>query len=210
VDGFVSKELTQYFHAADPERCYMRFSFSPKEGENSIENDLENLIIDRVTKEFQIVVVNVVIKPVETELSVRFRKLIQSPSPFKLKFSPLSGNEELSFEGEFVVDALNVDGWFAFVSRQFDLDTVRLHVEKYLCSVLSALPPGLLKYTDIRSLHELTVLIEEKVRQYVASTFGLHIKITYFHRYRTELERKISELNYSREILKLQLLRDKK
>jgi len=41
---FVTNELTQYFHSADPERCYMRFSFSPREGENSIENDLENLI----------------------------------------------------------------------------------------------------------------------------------------------------------------------
>ncbi len=186
----ILSETRQFLHKIEPERFYMRFSFSDKEKEKSIEEVLIGRIKARISGEFHAEVVDVIPKIVDTEITERFYELQKNINDFKIEL--LSPHPEdikpIVFTGKFKVEAVHYNGWYKFQSTNTDLAGIRKALEDFLTAEMSTLPHHVLKYKSYSDQKMLEETVARLAARYTVEEFGLVIKLNTVRRQITELE----------------------
>jgi len=178
----------QYLHGVDPERFYMGFSFPYKDGVESVEKELVDLIKRELEKEFHAEVIDVIPKVVDTELITRLRRLQEKLCPFEVGLLSLHGGELVLLKGKFQVEAVDSGGWHKFQLRNYNIDGIRQHVEEHILATLQTLPNETLAFKDQIHRKQLEKIIKKLVEENVVEEFGLRININNIHRVHTQLE----------------------
>ena len=171
-------QTRRVLHAVDPERFYMRFTFSDKEGETPVEEALVSALRTRLQSDFDAEVYDVVVKIAETELISRLRKLMETICPFVVEMTSLHGRETLVFRGNFQVDGVDADGWHRFQLLTLDIDGIKKLLEEHLLAELDALTPNEMQYRDPRHRKKLELVFTKLAERFVREQFGLVIRVT--------------------------------
>ena len=206
LTDFIHFELEKYFYRILPERYYLRFSFSPIEGENTVENEIKNLIINKISNKFGIEVTGLNVAPVETDIQQKYHNLSSSRSKFKIDISPLSGGEVVTFEGAFIVDSLIENGWQRFISTKIDLPQLSQYVVDNSSALMSLIPHQELTSNSIQQIHSLIKNLEDGLNKNISSLYGIHLKLLYLTRFKTFSEHKYSQSIIEKEKLKLKMI----
>jgi len=173
----IVSQTRRVLHGIDPERFYMRFSFSDIENETPVEETLVAAIRTRLQTDFTAEVFDVVIKIAETELISRLRRLMENICPFIVEMTSLHGRETLIFRGNFQVDSVAPDGWHRFQLLTIGIEEIRQLLEEHLLAELSALTPNEMQYRDPRHRKQLELVFTGLAERFVHEQFGLVIRV---------------------------------
>ncbi|MGB7923279.1 MAG: hypothetical protein WCF57_08545 [Pyrinomonadaceae bacterium] len=192
----ILSETRQFLHKIDPERFYMRFSFTDKPKEQSIEEALTSRIKARLTGEFHAEVVDVIPKIVDTEITKRFYELQKNLNDFQIELlSPNPADiKPVVFTGKFKVEAVHYNGWYKFQSISTDLAGIRKALEDFLTAEMSTLPHNILKYNNYADQKILEETVARLAARYTVEEFGLVIKLNTVQRELTYFEMKNKDI----------------
>lgn len=195
----------QYLHKIDPERFYMRFSFTDQEGEQPVETELIEHITEKLVSSFKAEVIDVIPKVVDTDLIKRFRTLQERIYQFEVELLSLHGGERVLFKGRFNVEAVDSEGWHNFQLRNYTLDEIGQHVEERILAILQTLPNETIIYKDLRHREQIESIIKRIVEENVKKEFGLVINVSNIYREHTLLELATNEQKIGRYQARLKL-----
>src|SRR5260221_9765134 len=116
----------------------MRFSFTEREGEKTVESELVENITAELQREFHAEVIDVVVKPLDTEIVTRLRTLQATISPLQVRVDTLHMVEPIFFNGSFQVQRVHQSGWYKFQSQACDIETIKLQLEQELLAALQS------------------------------------------------------------------------
>jgi hypothetical protein len=195
----------QFLHKIEPERFYMRFSFTDKDGEKPVETELIDLITEELVSRFHAEVIDVIPKMVDTELITRFRNLQERICLFEVALLSLHGGERVIFKGRFQVESVDAEGWYKFQLRNYSIDEIKEYVGEHILAILQTLPNETLIYKDKKHREQIEAIIKDIVEKNVAKEFGLSINVSNIHREHTLLELATNEQKIGRYGARLKL-----
>ncbi len=199
----VENETAQIIHNIDPQRYYMRFSYSSNKGEKTVESEIKEKIETVLINDYKANIINIVCKMLETDITERLKELQSEMCAFEIEFTPFSSGEKVRFKGRFQVDAIDENGWDKFQMRNYGIEEIKIYLVEKIQESLKTLPIETLTY---KSLEELTILenaVNIMANKLILEQFGLHIKITNFARESTEYEKEFYETKRKSELLAL-------
>lgn len=170
-------------HATDPERFYMRYSESDKAkypNEKPFEVELREKIEFLMDSEFNADVIQLVLKPTETDLTRKLSLVSKASHDFKApaELGSLPGAPTLMVQGSFKVEAVYADGWKAFQEHDVSVEAVRKRIEDSIRAHLKLSPVDHEIVTEEDGLIRLIDRSLAGVRKLVQDEFGLAIKLS--------------------------------
>lgn len=168
-------------HGTDPERFYMRYSRPDPEshpGELSFEEEAREKIRSLLETEFNAEVVDLVLKPVQTDLTQKLSALSKASHDFmadaEVGGSPAAPG--VIVRGSFKV--LGVNGWQAFRGCDASAEAIRKRIED---SVRASLKGARDDLAFLSEKAEMSSLIDDALREarrLIADEFGLAVGLT--------------------------------
>lgn len=195
--GAVYRKTHEILRTIEPERFYMRFSDTDREGEKPVEQLLIEEIANELVKEYKAEVISIISTMGESEITRVWESLQKKSSDFKAETdSPNPDDvEPITIDGKFSIEAIHHKGWDKFRQRATNLQDIRTYLEDSLVARLSIIPSNLLAYRDLPGQRELEALVESAARESVLEEFGLIIKVKNVKRHPTTLERALQQHN---------------
>lgn len=194
MEEAVVSTTRQFLHKVEPERFYMRFSYTENAGEETVEKELRDEIKKRLTSEFHADVIDVIPKPVDTDLSTRLRKLQRTICPFEIEVSSIPSIEPIIFKGKFRVDSVDANGWAKFQLLNYEIDQIRENLEDSIEAKLGAYSNEILAYSDHDRLSKIEIVIRRLAQDFALEYFGLAIEILTVKREDTEIQKMAKEV----------------
>ncbi|HEX8904699.1 MAG TPA: hypothetical protein VF771_07640 [Longimicrobiaceae bacterium] len=207
MEKAVLDTVREYLHGIDPERFYMRFSFTDPQRYPDETRSVEAELLDQVRErlqghEFHAEVIRVVIKIVDTDLITRFRALQGRICPFAVVVGPEA--DQVTFRGDLRVISVDPDGWHNFQTLSLDVDQIREQVETHL-NVRLHTRRELLRYQQEEQRRAIETFVSAAARLYAAREFGLAIEVGNLRREWTRLENSALELEEARSLAALSM-----
>jgi hypothetical protein len=201
----ILNETKRFLRSIEPEGFYMRFGFTV-EGEKGVEQNLIELLTEKLSNEFKATVIKVDLKRLNTDITDRLRELEKSlPEGFEFEISPLSGGEPIVFYGDFQVEGVDPNGWYQFQKRTFSIQHIRDHIQKTAQRKLRTFASEHLEYRWHEEQEDIQKAMAHIMRQSAIEVFGVAIRVLNFDRKMTELDKQRNKLR--RELEKKKLLR---
>ena len=180
MQAAVIAEAKAFLHTIDPERFYLRFSYTDQEGEESVESTLDKKIRKRLNKDFKADIVSVTIAMGETEITRLHDELRRTPGDFRLDIKSFASGEpyQVVYTGSFRVEGVHYEHWDRFQSSNPTIDAIRSTLERHLISELKVLRREVLGYRTRAQQKEVVGVIQHLGRQQILAEFGLAIAIS--------------------------------
>lgn len=177
----VIRLVRNFLHGTDPERFYMRYSYVDKEAypnEVSFEEEVRRKIHSLLEAEFNAEIIDLVLKPMQTELTQKLAEISKGANDFKadaeLGNSP--GAPAVIVNGSFKVCGVN--GWQAFRECDASVAAIRKRIEDSIRARLKGARDDQVTFSEQAGL---TGLIEDALhaaRRLVGDEFGLAVNLT--------------------------------
>jgi hypothetical protein len=192
----IIKKIQETLRTIEPERFYMRFSDTDKEGETPVEQLLVNEITQELVKEYKAEVISVIPTMGRSDITDVWDQLQKKSSDFKVEMTSLNpeDQEPVIVDGKFSIEAIHHKGWDRFSRRLPQIQEIKEYLEESLESKLDVARSHLLVYRDIPGKRDLESLIEASARESVLEEFGLVVKVKNVKRLRTASEKGLQEL----------------
>jgi hypothetical protein len=175
----VAREL---LHSVQPQRFYMRFSYTPDRNEKTVEQELVAAIKKRLRVEFGAEVYEVVVKVSDTDpIVARIRKLRETICPFAVALKWFQFGEMTTFHGNFQVDTVDAEGWERF-QRNIELDQMRTQLEQHLEAKLNAVRPQDMQYHSPLHHKQLEDVMVGLAQVFMREQFGVIVRVTNIRR----------------------------
>ena len=183
--------LKDSIHGVAAERFYMHFYARDNE-DPPFEQVLHETATRRLVEKFSLEDINLLLNPVETEITQRLQRLQSGVHGFNFKATPLRSGEYIEFSLKFKVLSVAANGWYAFQSNRYDTleEEVAAIIEvlrEDLKTKLDTVPTEILQYEDIKELHDIHKIIVRSTAE-IERIFGLVIGITSFRRLLSDSE----------------------
>lgn len=175
--------LRKLLHGTDPERFYMRYSRPDTENypdEVSFEEEVRQKIHTLLEDEFNAEVLDLVLKPVQTDLTVKLSEVSKGAHDFlaEAEVGSLPGAPGVAVKGSFRI--LGVSGWQAFRECDSSIASIRKRIEDSIRAGLKGARDG----QAVLSEADLVDLINDalcEARKLIADEFGLAVSLTTIH-----------------------------
>jgi hypothetical protein len=192
----VFKKTHEILRTIEPERFYMRFSDTDREGETPVEQLLINEITQELVKEYKAEVISVIPTMGRSDITDVWDQLQKKSSDFKVEMISTNPDdaEPVIIEGKFSIEAIHHRGWDRFSRRLPKVQEIKEYLEQSLESKLGVVRSHLLAYRDIPGQRELESLVEASAKESVLEEFGLVVKVKNVKRLRTASEKGLQEL----------------
>src|ERR1043165_5610103 len=172
--------VRKLMHATDPERFYMRYSRPDPEnypGEPSFEEEVRQKIQALLEEEFNAEVLGLVLKPVQTDLTMKLSEVSKGAHDFlaEAEVGNLPGAPGVVVKGSFKV--LGVSGWQAFRECDASVAAIRKRIQD---SVRARLKCARDEQAALYGETGLTGLIDDALaaaRKLIGDEFGLAVSL---------------------------------
>lgn len=172
-------------HGTDPERFYMRYSEPDNEkypNEQAFEEELREKIESLVEAEFNAEVLDLVLKPMETDLTRKLDQVSKASHDFEAtaQLGTLPGAPAILVKGSFKVDGVSAerDGWKTFKDCDASVEAIRKRIEDSIRARLKGAPDDQSIFAAKDGLNQLIKRALFSARDIVRDEFGLAIRLT--------------------------------
>jgi len=168
-----------FLHGTDPERFYMRFWQASSPPEKSVAEELTTKIQEVFARDFSAHILDIVFKPMQTELTKRLAALSRNFQDFNagVELGSLPGAPTIFVKGTFRVAGVSPDGWKAFSDSNCEVESLKKRLETIVRARLRGeqidrmlLEPGVIKGLVESALRD--------AQQLIKTEFGLVVNLT--------------------------------
>jgi hypothetical protein len=193
----ILKKTKEIIRAVEPERFYMRFSYTDRVGEKPVEQWLIDDIKKELVSEYKAKDISVSPTMGESDITKVWEQLRKKSSDFRVETASPNPDdlEPIVIDGKFSIEAIDHKGWDKFSQKATNVQDIRQYLEGSLVAKLSIIPSGLLAYRDVVGQRELETLVEALAKASVLEEFGLLIKVKNVKRHPTALELRLQQYN---------------
>lgn len=179
----ITRLVRRSLHGTDPERFYMRYSEADKEkypDEEPFEKELRQKIQFLIESEFNAEVIDLVLKPMQTDLTRKLDEVAKGAHDFTAtaELGTLPGAPTIQVKGSFKVDGVSAEGWKTFRECDASVEAVRKRIEDSIRARLKRAPDDHSIFAEQNGLAELIKHALLSARGLVKDEFGLAIKLT--------------------------------
>lgn len=176
--------VRRFMHRTDPERFYMRYSRAdnagnqPRPSEPPFEEELRQKIHYLLETEFNAQVIDLVLKPMQTDLMRKFAEVSRGAHDFAAvaELGSLPGALTITVKGSFRVH--RVSGWPAFKECDVSAEAVRKRIEDSIRARLKGAREDQFTFAEQTGLDPLIEDVLGKTRDLIRDEFGLIISLT--------------------------------
>ena len=170
-----------FMHGTNPKRFYMRYSRrenAPPSDELSFEEELRQKVHDLLKSEFNAEVLDLILKPTQTELMTKLREVSKGSHDFKAsgELGGMPGAPTMIVRGSFKVT--DVCGWEAFKGCEVDAEAIRKRIQDSIRARLKAARDEQLTFSEQMGIDALVGGALRGAVGLIGDEFGLAIKIT--------------------------------
>jgi hypothetical protein len=185
----IESEVRRFLHSVDPERFYMRFSFTePDEPEPAIEQALRELIETRLEEKFKAEIIAIVFKMRDTDITDVWSTLEKSEGELLIKLPSFSDTEGVTYRARVRIESIHSRGWNRFRTSSPEIEKICERLSEHVLSQLGTFANADLVYTHIETQKQIEKLIEALAKKYATEEFGLVIRVTNIRREATIIE----------------------
>ena len=189
IEGVLFKESREVLHGIDPERFYMRFSYSePERNEPTVEEILRGRIKARLEKLFKADVISIVFKMTDTDITATWEKLEKAEGALKIDLPSFSDVEGVIYRARVRVEAIDGKGWHRFRSSSPTIETVCERLEEHVLAKLGTFSNADLVFTHFQGQEQIEQIVEGLAKKFAVDEFGLVIRVTSIRRDATDIE----------------------
>jgi len=185
----IESEVRHFLHKVDPERFYMRFSYTePEEEELAIEQALRDLIERRLEEKFNAEIISVVFKMRDTAITDVWSNLEKSEGELLIRLPSFSDVEGVTYKARVRVEAIHGRGWNRFRTSSPEIGKICERLSEHVLSQLGTFANADLVYTHLEGQRQVEKVIETLAKKYAVDEFGLVIRVTNIRREATDIE----------------------
>ena len=189
MEEVLDEESREVLHGIDPERFYMRFSYStPGSKEATVEEILRSRIKARLEKLFKADVISIVFKMTDTDITGTWEKLEKAEGALKIDLPSFSDVEGVTYRARVRVEAIHGNGWQRFRASSPTIETVCERLEEHVLAKLGTFSNADLVFTHFQEQEQIEQIVEGLAKKFAVEEFGLVIRVTSIRRDATEIE----------------------
>jgi hypothetical protein len=193
MEQAIVQETRQILHGIDPERFYMRFTYSETE-EMAVEEALKQSIQKRLEDQFKADIISIVLKMLDTEITEIWSRLEKSEGSLEIQLPSFSDIEGVTYRGRIRVEAIHAKGWNRFRTANPDIERLCRRLEEHVLARLGTFAGADLVYTNLEGQLEVERVIEDLIKRFAVEEFGLVIRVNSIRRDVTLIESNVKEL----------------
>jgi hypothetical protein len=184
----ILEKTREFLHTVDPERFYIRFSFTEDNNEKTVEQELIEKISETLVTQFHAEIISVTPKMGDTEITEKLRVLQEKVCSLAVDvFLPdTDALVPVRFVGAFKVESVDAAGWHKFRQLKYNVDEITKYLETYISSELDEhlrrVRSGTEQYGDPEDL------IKHLAQKCIREVYGLGISVSSVRRLHNELE----------------------
>jgi hypothetical protein len=180
----ITRLVRRFMHGTDPERFYMRYSQTDNNAypdEIPFEVELRQKIHSLLEMEFNAEVIDLVLKPMQTELTRKLDEISKGAHDFAVaaELGSLPGAPTIIVKGSFKVDGVN--GWQAFKQCDASVEAIQKRIGDSVRARLKGARDDQLNFSEQAGINKLIENVLLAARELVRDEFGLAIRLTTIH-----------------------------
>lgn len=173
--------VRRFLHGTDPERFYMRYAQVDSKNhphEIPLEEELRQKIHSLLETEFNAEVIDLVLKPLQTELTIKLDDVSKRAHDFAAvaELGNFPGSPTIIVKGSFKV--IGVNGWQAFRECDADVEAIKKRIEDSIRARLKFASDDQLTFSEQAGFAELLKDVLRAAKELVSDEFGLSIRLT--------------------------------
>jgi hypothetical protein len=177
----VLKLVQKTLHATDPQQFYKPYREADKKkpGGGAFEQELREKICDLLESEFNAEIIQLVLKPTDTDLTEKLRKVASTSHDFVAtsEIGATPGAPKISVHGSFTVEGVSSDGWEKFCERNVTAEKLTKRVKDSVASFIKRTPEGAAALFSQEGVVELIKHALHSAQVLIDDEFGLSIKL---------------------------------
>ena len=177
----VLKLVQNTLHATDPQQFYKPYREADKKrpGGGAFEQELRKKICNLLESEFNAEIVQLVLKPTDTDLTEKLRKVASTSHDFVAisEIGATPGAPKISVHGSFTVEGVSSDGWEKFRERDVTGEKLVKRVKDSVASFIKRAPEGAAALFSQEGVVELIKHALHSAQVLIDDEFGLAIKL---------------------------------
>jgi hypothetical protein len=194
----INDTIREFLDTVEPERYYLRFDTKDRnhsQEERTIAEELKFRVFNRLNKDFHATVVSVVIKYLDTEVSIRYENLYRESCQFEMEIeSWKDSSEAVKFRGDLQIVGVDENSWSIFQSRDADLEKIKSYFLRSVTPKLKTFASSTLTIEEASELANIQAFIDRCANEALTEQYGLLVNIRNCDRDRTKRERDLAEL----------------
>lgn len=168
-------------HATDPQQFYKHYRDADKKkpGGGSFEHELRGKICHLLESEFNAEVLQLVLKPTDTDLTDKLNPVAKTSHDFiaTSEIGATPGAPKISVHGSFTVEGVSFDGWEKFRERDVTAEKLIKRVRDSVTAFIKRTPEGAAALYSQEAVVELVKHALHSARVLIDDEFGLSIKL---------------------------------
>lgn len=168
-------------HATDPQQFYKHYREADKKrpGGGAFEHELRGKICYLLESEFNAEVVQLVLKPTETDLTSKLFEVAKTSHDFVAtsEIGATPGAPRISVYGSFTVESVSSDGWEKFRERDVTAEKLTKRVKDSVSAFIKRTPESAAALSSQEAVVELIKHALHSARVLIDDEFGLSIKL---------------------------------
>lgn len=209
----INDTIREFLDTVEPERYYLRFDTKdqnyPQE-EKTIVEELKSLVFNKLNENCHATVTSVVIKYLDTEVSIRYENLYKESCQFEMEIeSWKDSGEAVKFRGDLQIVGVDGNSWSIFQSRDADLEKIKGYFLRSVTPKLKTFASSTLTIEDVSELANIQAFIDRCANKALTEQYGLLVNIRNCDRDRTKSEKDFAKLEEAKNNAVLTAEKDK-
>jgi hypothetical protein len=169
-------------HATDPQQFYKHYREGDKKnrtGGGAFEHELRGKICYLLESEFNAEIIQLVLKPTETDLTSKLFEVAKTSHDFVAtsEIGAMPGAPKISVHGSFTVESVSSDGWEKFRERDVTAEKLTKRVKDSVTASIKRTPESAAAMSSQEAIVELIKHALHSARVLIDDEFGLSIKL---------------------------------
>jgi hypothetical protein len=177
----VFRLVQKTLHATDPQQFYKYYREADKKrpGGGAFEHELRGKICYLLESEFNAEVIQLVLKPTDTDLTDKLSEVAKSSHDFVAasEIGATPGAPKISVHGSFTVEGVSSDGWEKFRERDVTAEKLTKRVKDSVSAFIKRTPESAAALSSQEAVVELIKHALHSARVLIDDEFGLSIKL---------------------------------
>jgi hypothetical protein len=178
----VFRLVQKTLHATDPEHFYKYFREGDKRKRSSggpFEHAIQEKICYLLESEFNAEIIQLVLKPTETDLTIKVWEVAKSSHDFVAtsEIGATPGAPKISVHGSFTIEGVSSDGWEKFRERDVTAEKLTKRVRDSVTSFIKRTPESAGALSSQEAVVELIKHALQSAKVLIDDEFGLSIKL---------------------------------
>ncbi len=177
----VCKLVQTTLHATDPQQFYKHYREADKKKPDGgpFEQELRGKIYYLLESEFNSEILQLVLKPTDTDLTDKLFKVAKTSHDFVAtsEIGATPGAPKISVFGSFTVESVSADGWEKFRERDVTAEKLMKRVKDSVTSFIKRTPESADALSSQEAVVELIKHALHSARMLIDDEFGLSIKL---------------------------------